>query len=63
MKMNGLDTEKTYTVGSEKDPSVFYDVTFEDNEWKCTCPAFMYRKDLTKPCKHIKKLIEQHEQH
>lgn len=58
MKVKNLDTDKTYTVQSSKNPSQVYEIAYSENEWKCTCPAFMYRKDLTKPCKHIKELIE-----
>lgn len=60
MEVFGLDTAKNFVVKSDSNPSVFYTIKFEDNEWKCDCPAFTYRKDLTKPCKHITKLIDEY---
>ena len=58
MILDNLDTEKKHMVCSDTNPNIFYEVSFINNEWQCNCLAFTYRKDLTKPCKHIKKLIE-----
>jgi hypothetical protein len=44
--------KKSWKVESSK-PGKFYDVTFLNGEWDCTCPA---RTFFRGPCKHIKKL-------
>jgi putative transposase len=42
--------EKLYNVKSQAGNNKEYDVTFQENDWYCSCPDCIYRKQK---CKHI----------
>lgn len=50
-KMN----DNFYRVQSLTDPKKFYIVRHERNEWRCSCPAFVFHEGM---CKHIKLLLD-----
>ena len=48
--------KKAYAVKyySQTDPNKFYTITVTDDDIKCTCPDFVYRKQKKNMfCKHI----------